>query len=76
MVSCTPLFDFLQMFQLSVVGSLPCSDSTMLVSYKNRRISFEVLVSNTLENAYNTRVLATYSKNLFYASITPPVSFE
>ncbi|XP_067084034.1 integrin alpha-2-like [Osmerus mordax] len=48
------------------------SDSTMLVSYKNRRISFEVLVSNKMENAYNTRVLATYSKNLFYASITPP----
>lgn len=48
----------------------------MLVSSKNRRLSFDVSVRNRKENAYNTRVIATYSKNLFYASITPPVSVE
>ncbi|KAG5841151.1 hypothetical protein ANANG_G00196530 [Anguilla anguilla] len=48
------------------------SASAMLVSSKNRRLSFNVLVANRKENAYNTRVVATFSKNLFYASITPP----
>ncbi|XP_048099786.1 LOW QUALITY PROTEIN: integrin alpha-2-like [Alosa alosa] len=48
------------------------SSSPMLVSYKNRRLSFEVVVMNMKENAYNTEIIATYSKNLFYASVTPP----
>ncbi|KAJ8405542.1 hypothetical protein AAFF_G00315220 [Aldrovandia affinis] len=48
------------------------SPSSLLVSSKNRRLSFDVSVRNRKENAYNTRVIATYSKNLFYASITPP----
>ncbi|KAJ8396608.1 hypothetical protein AAFF_G00016740 [Aldrovandia affinis] len=43
-----------------------------MVSNKNRRVSFDVSVENRKENAYNSRVIATYSKNLFYASITPP----
>ncbi|KAJ8380455.1 hypothetical protein SKAU_G00012330, partial [Synaphobranchus kaupii] len=55
--------------QQGIVG--PRSSSTM-VSFKNRRLSFDVLVTNRKENAYNTRVIATFSKNLFYASITPP----
>ncbi|XP_070305663.1 integrin alpha-2-like [Salvelinus sp. IW2-2015] len=48
------------------------NDSQMLVSFKNKRLSFTVSVTNKKENAYNTRVMATYSKNLFFASITPP----
>lgn len=46
----------------------------MLVSFKNRRVSFEVVVRNMKENAYNTKIITTYSKSLFYASVTPPVS--
>ncbi|KAJ8263058.1 hypothetical protein COCON_G00155150 [Conger conger] len=48
------------------------SASPVLVSPKNRTLSFAVMVTNKKENAYNTRVIATFSKNLFYASITPP----
>ncbi|XP_063049895.1 integrin alpha-2-like [Engraulis encrasicolus] len=48
------------------------SSSPMLVSFKNRRLSFDVVVKNTKENAYNTQILMTYSKNLFYASVTAP----
>eukprot|EP00063_Salmo_salar_P019348 XP_013994183.1 PREDICTED: integrin alpha-2-like [Salmo salar] len=53
-------------------GEMIPSSSKMLVSFKNKRFSFTVSVTNKKENAYNTRVMATYSKNLFYASITPP----
>ncbi|KAM9541375.1 integrin alpha-2-like [Salvelinus alpinus] len=53
-------------------GEMIPSSSKMLVSFKNKRLSFTVSVTNKKENAYNTRVMATYSKNLFYASITPP----
>ncbi|XP_062410940.1 integrin alpha-2-like [Sardina pilchardus] len=59
--------------QLSVKRSgQQSSSSPMLVSQKNRILSFTVSVTNKKENAYNTRVSATYSKNLFYASITQP----
>ncbi|KAL2099997.1 hypothetical protein ACEWY4_004391 [Coilia grayii] len=59
--------------QLSVTRSgEQSSSSPMLVSQKNRRLSFIVSVTNKKENAYNARVSATYSKNLFYASITQP----
>uniref|UniRef100_A0A8C8K4D9 Integrin subunit alpha 2 n=1 Tax=Oncorhynchus tshawytscha TaxID=74940 RepID=A0A8C8K4D9_ONCTS len=44
----------------------------MLVSFKDKRLSFTVSVTNKKENAYNTQVTATYSKNLFFASISPP----
>uniref|UniRef100_A0A673X491 Integrin subunit alpha 2 n=1 Tax=Salmo trutta TaxID=8032 RepID=A0A673X491_SALTR len=57
---------------LSKMSVVFCSSSKMLVSFKNKRLSFTVSVTNKKENAYNTRVMATYSKNLFYASITPP----
>nr|XP_046188718.1 integrin alpha-2-like [Oncorhynchus gorbuscha] len=53
-------------------GEMIPSSSKMLVSFKNKRLSFTVSVTNKKENAYNTRVMATYSKNLFYASISPP----
>uniref|UniRef100_A0A3P8ZIQ2 VWFA domain-containing protein n=1 Tax=Esox lucius TaxID=8010 RepID=A0A3P8ZIQ2_ESOLU len=57
-------------------GQMIPSSSKMLISLKNKRLSFTVSVVNKKENAYNTRVIVKYSKNLFYASITPPVSFE
>uniref|UniRef100_A0A673YBK7 Integrin subunit alpha 2 n=1 Tax=Salmo trutta TaxID=8032 RepID=A0A673YBK7_SALTR len=44
----------------------------MIPSFKDKRLSFTVSVTNKKENAYNTQVTATYSKNLFYASINPP----
>uniref|UniRef100_A0A8C7QZ17 Integrin subunit alpha 2 n=1 Tax=Oncorhynchus mykiss TaxID=8022 RepID=A0A8C7QZ17_ONCMY len=49
-----------------------CENLTLSIHFKNKRLSFTVSVTNKKENAYNTRVMATYSKNLFYASITPP----
>lgn len=48
------------------------SSSKMLVSFKNKRLSFTVTLRNRKENAYNARVTAVYSKNLFYSSITLP----
>ncbi|KAL2100298.1 hypothetical protein ACEWY4_004692 [Coilia grayii] len=54
-------------------GKQPRS-SPMLVSQKNRRLSFVVSVTNRKQNAYNARVLATYSTNLFYASLSQPNS--
>ncbi|XP_010875963.1 integrin alpha-2 isoform X5 [Esox lucius] len=53
-------------------GQMIPSSSKMLISLKNKRLSFTVSVVNKKENAYNTRVIVKYSKNLFYASITPP----
>uniref|UniRef100_A0A673YBF0 Integrin subunit alpha 2 n=1 Tax=Salmo trutta TaxID=8032 RepID=A0A673YBF0_SALTR len=53
-------------------GEMIPSSSRMLVSFKDKRLSFTVSVTNKKENAYNTQVTATYSKNLFYASINPP----
>uniref|UniRef100_A0A8C2AWT0 Integrin subunit alpha 2 n=1 Tax=Cyprinus carpio TaxID=7962 RepID=A0A8C2AWT0_CYPCA len=38
----------------------------------SRRMSFIVTVKNMKENAYNTRVSANFTSNLFYASFTPP----
>ncbi|KAJ8339268.1 hypothetical protein SKAU_G00360540 [Synaphobranchus kaupii] len=48
------------------------SSTPFLVSNKNRRVSFDISVENRKENSYNSRVIATFSRNLFYASITPP----
>ncbi|KAK7126051.1 hypothetical protein R3I93_021437 [Phoxinus phoxinus] len=48
------------------------SSSSFLVSPDRRRLSFTVTVMNRKENAYNTRVSANFSSNLFYASVTPP----
>uniref|UniRef100_A0A8C8K323 Integrin subunit alpha 2 n=1 Tax=Oncorhynchus tshawytscha TaxID=74940 RepID=A0A8C8K323_ONCTS len=53
-------------------GEMIPSSSRMLVSFKDKRLSFTVSVTNKKENAYNTQVTATYSKNLFFASISPP----
>lgn len=48
------------------------SSAPMLVSANNRELSFEIVVKNKKENAYNTQVLVTYSSNLFYSSVFPP----
>lgn len=53
---------------------LCCSSAPALVSANNQELSFEVVVKNKKENAYNTQVIATYSGNLFYSSVFPPVS--
>ncbi|XP_026198884.1 integrin alpha-2 [Anabas testudineus] len=58
---------------LSVKTVTKTSSSTpVLVSATNRELSFEVVVKNKKENAYNTQVMATYSSNLYYSSISPP----
>ncbi|KAK2823772.1 hypothetical protein Q7C36_020372 [Tachysurus vachellii] len=56
---------------LSVERETP-SGSSLLVSYKNRRLTLSVTVMNRKENSYNTRVTARYSSNLFYSSVTLP----
>ncbi|XP_034451208.1 integrin alpha-2 [Hippoglossus hippoglossus] len=48
------------------------SSAPILVSANNRELSFEVVVRNKKENAYNTRVSATFSSNLYYSSVVPP----
>lgn len=53
--------------------ALRCSSAPALVSANNQELSFDVVVKNKKENAYNTRVLATFSNNLYYSSILTPV---
>uniref|UniRef100_A0A8C0G493 Integrin alpha-2 n=1 Tax=Chelonoidis abingdonii TaxID=106734 RepID=A0A8C0G493_CHEAB len=43
-----------------------------IVSSKNRRLTFSVKLRNKKENAYNTRIQATFSENLFFASSSLP----
>ncbi|XP_074495342.1 integrin alpha-2 [Sebastes fasciatus] len=50
------------------------SSASVLVSANNRELSFDVVVRNKKENAYNTQVLATFSGNLFYSSVFPPTN--
>ncbi|XP_021334932.1 integrin alpha-2 [Danio rerio] len=50
------------------------SSSSLLVGPDRRRLPIMVTVTNTKENAYNTRVSANFSSNLFYASFTPPAN--
>lgn len=47
------------------------SSAPFVVSANNRELSFEVVVKNKKENAYNTQVLVVYSSNLFYSSVFP-----
>uniref|UniRef100_UPI0037E9612D integrin alpha-2 n=1 Tax=Semicossyphus pulcher TaxID=241346 RepID=UPI0037E9612D len=47
------------------------SSAPVLVSANNRELSFQVVVKNKKENAYNTQVVATYSSNLYYSSVSP-----
>lgn len=79
---CTIMLSFSKYSRCKIIDHWGLSDgpfrssSPMLVSFKNRRLSFEVVVRNVKENAYNTKIITTYSKSLFYASVTPPVSTE
>ncbi|XP_075889449.1 integrin alpha-2 [Nelusetta ayraudi] len=58
---------------LSVQSNTKASSSApAVVSANNQELSFDVLVKNKRENAYNTRVLATFSNNLYYSSVSPP----
>ncbi|KFO88714.1 Integrin alpha-2, partial [Buceros rhinoceros silvestris] len=43
-----------------------------VVSSKNRRLTFNVKLRNKKENAYNTRIQAAFSDNLFFASSSLP----
>ncbi|XP_010561846.1 PREDICTED: integrin alpha-2 [Haliaeetus leucocephalus] len=43
-----------------------------VVSSKTRRLTFNVKLRNKKENAYNTRIQATFSDNLFFASSSLP----
>ncbi|XP_053557240.1 integrin alpha-2 [Bombina bombina] len=43
-----------------------------IVSSKNRRVMYQVTLMNKRENAYNTRINAVFSRNLFFASSSTP----
>ncbi|KAG8542091.1 hypothetical protein GDO81_027503, partial [Engystomops pustulosus] len=43
-----------------------------IVSDKSRRLMFQVTLMNKKENAYNTKLKAVFSENLFFASSTSP----
>ncbi|KAM9394050.1 integrin alpha-2 [Pholidichthys leucotaenia] len=47
------------------------SSAPTLVSATSRELSFQVAVKNKKENAYNTQVLANFSSNLYYSSVSP-----
>ncbi|KAM9455559.1 integrin alpha-2 [Clarias gariepinus] len=50
----------------------PPTSPPLLVSFNKKKLTMSVTVMNRKENAYNTRVIARYSSNLFYSSVTPP----
>uniref|UniRef100_A0A673N7M3 Integrin alpha-2-like n=1 Tax=Sinocyclocheilus rhinocerous TaxID=307959 RepID=A0A673N7M3_9TELE len=59
-------------FFVSIPFSKDCGqDDVYSLNQNKRRLSFTVTVMNRKENAYNARVSASYSSNLFYASVTP-----
>ncbi|EMP42389.1 Integrin alpha-1 [Chelonia mydas] len=47
-----------------------------IVRSKKRRLTFSVKLRNKKENAYNARIQATFSENLFFASSSLPVYFD
>uniref|UniRef100_A0A3Q3GKU1 Integrin, alpha 2 (CD49B, alpha 2 subunit of VLA-2 receptor), tandem duplicate 2 n=1 Tax=Labrus bergylta TaxID=56723 RepID=A0A3Q3GKU1_9LABR len=49
------------------------SSAPVLVTANIQELSFEVVVKNKKENAYNTQVWATFSNNLYYSSVSPSV---
>lgn len=53
---------------------LCCSATPAIITANNPELAFQVAVKNKMENAYNTRVLATFSDNLFYSSVSLAVS--
>ncbi|XP_058164855.1 integrin alpha-2 [Dasypus novemcinctus] len=44
-----------------------------IVSNQNKRLTFSVALKNKKESAYNTRIVAVFSENLFFASSSMPV---
>ncbi|XP_056888065.1 integrin alpha-2-like isoform X1 [Takifugu flavidus] len=48
------------------------SSSPAVIGANNPELSFQVVVKNKKENAYNPQVLATFSSNLYYSSVFPP----
>ncbi|XP_006865823.1 PREDICTED: integrin alpha-2 [Chrysochloris asiatica] len=44
-----------------------------IVSNQNKRLKFSVTLKNKKESAYNTRIVAAFSENLFFASSSMPV---
>ncbi|XP_072461758.1 integrin alpha-2 [Notamacropus eugenii] len=44
-----------------------------IVSSQNRRLTFAVMLKNRGESAYNTRIVAAFSENLFFASSSASV---
>uniref|UniRef100_A0A8C0F034 Integrin alpha-2 n=1 Tax=Bubo bubo TaxID=30461 RepID=A0A8C0F034_BUBBB len=57
---------------LSVQRKANDGKQQFVVSSKNRRLTFNVKLRNKKENAYNTRIQATFSDNLFFASSSLP----
>ncbi|KAM4707616.1 integrin alpha-2 [Discoglossus pictus] len=59
---------------LSLQVQLKPSDIKLpfIVSSKNRRVWFQITLMNKKENAYNTRINAVFSRNLFFASSIAP----
>lgn len=55
-------------------GLLCCSTAPAIIGANNPELSFEVAVKNKKENAYNARLLATFSDTLYYSSVFPTVS--
>lgn len=53
-----------------------CSSSPAVIGANNPELSFQVVLKNKKENAYNPQVLATFSSNLYYSSVFPPVSMR
>uniref|UniRef100_A0A663N4H1 Integrin alpha-2 n=1 Tax=Athene cunicularia TaxID=194338 RepID=A0A663N4H1_ATHCN len=57
---------------LSVQQKANDGKQQFVVSSKTRRLTFNVKLRNKKENAYNTRIQATFSDNLFFASSSLP----
>ncbi|XP_069897254.1 integrin alpha-2 [Dipodomys merriami] len=56
------------------VQQLPdAQNQPFIVSNQNKRLTFSVQLKNKKENAYNTKIVAEFSENLFFASFSMPV---
>ncbi|XP_037654964.1 integrin alpha-2 [Choloepus didactylus] len=56
------------------VQQLPAAQKQpFIVSNQNKRLTFSVVLKNKKESAYNTRIVAAFSENLFFASSSMPV---
>ncbi|XP_006889660.1 PREDICTED: integrin alpha-2 [Elephantulus edwardii] len=56
------------------VQQLPADQKQpFIVSNQKKRLTFSVMLKNKQENAYNTRIVAAFSENLFFASSSMPI---